>query len=233
MRRSSIAYYPLLFPSPFAYTNNTSTAPSKHTSTSSKAVSRMVFQKFTIPLILTLYYVLLAHASSFSRRQTCIVNSTVYTSFEEPLILEVQNKSYPPNLHNRAIYYTSLGNGATGPVKYTMNVHSNGRPPPTFSLHGQLLHIQQFQVNIRPSEYNGLEEVYFSSTPWFTEPGVLWSGYPGCNPNTDAVELELRPDGNRRFCAKPYGSDWGFYVQSGCKSHRSLPPTSCSFNCGS
>lgn len=185
----------------------------------------MGFQKLTIPLILTLYYVLLASAASFSRRQTCIANSTVYASFEEPLILVVQNKSYPPNLNNRPIYYTPLGNGTTGPVEYTMSLyHHNSILPPTFRLNAQLLQIQQFQVNIRPSEYNGLEEVYFSNTPWFTEPGVLWGGYPGCNPNTNAVELELRPDGNRRFCAKPYGSDWGFYVQSGCKSHHSLPP---------
>ncbi|PUU83261.1 hypothetical protein B9Z19DRAFT_1039756 [Tuber borchii] len=181
----------------------------------------MGFQKLTAPLILTLYYVLLASAASLSRRQTCIVNPILYTSFEETLTLSVQNKSHP--LHNRAIYYTSLGDETTGPVEHAMTVYrSSSLPPAAFRLTSQKLYHsppqgvpEQIPVYTRPSEYNGLEEVYFPAVVPIAEPTVLWGGYPGCDPDTNAVQLELGPDGNRKVCAKPNGIDWRIYVQSG------------------
>ena len=183
----------------------------------------MVFQKLTIPFILTLYYALLAGAASFSRRQTCIVNPILYTSFEETLFLYVQNKSYP--LHNHEIGYMSLGNETTGPIEHAMKVYP-GIPivPVPFRLTSQKLYYAPSQdvpepipVYTRPSGYNGLEEVYFPATLPKVEPTVLWGGYPGCDPDTNAVQLELGPDGNRRVCVKDSGGEWRIYLQSGCK----------------
>jgi len=198
----------------------------------------MVFKKLSIPLILTLYYALLASAASVSRRQTCNVNPIRYISFEEALTLSVQNKSHW--LHNRAIDYTPLGDETTGPVEHAMTIYRGSPlPPAAFNLTSQKLYYappqgvpEQIPVYTRPSEYNGLEEVYFPATLPNVEPTVLWGGYPGCDQNTNAVQLELGPDGNRRVCAKGSGVEWRIYVQSGCKlSPRS--PASCSFNCGS
>ena len=229
VQRSSIAYYLPLFPGLLAYKDNTSTTSSDYTGVSTKTATSMVLQKLTIPLTLTLYYALLASAASLSRRQTCIVNPILYTSFEETLTLSVQNKSYP--LHNRAIYYTSLGDETTGPVEHAMTVYrSSPLPPAAFRLTSQKLYHsppqgvpEQIPVYTRPSEYNGLEEVYFPATLPDVEPTVLWGGYPGCDPDTNAAQLELGPDGNRRVCAKPNGIDWRIYVQSGCKLSPSLP----------
>lgn len=181
----------------------------------------MGFQLLTIPLILTCYYTLLASATSLPRRQTCIVNPILYTSFEETLTLSVQKKSHP--LHNRAIYYTSLGDSTTGPVEHAMTVYrSSPLPPDAFRLTSQKLYHappqgipEQIPVYTRPSGYNDLEEVYFPATLPSVEPTVLWGGYPGCDPDTNAAQLELGPEGNRRVCAKPSGVDWRIYVQSG------------------
>ena len=184
----------------------------------------MVFQKLTIPFIITLYYALLASAASFSRRQTCIVNPILYTSFEETLTFSVQNKSYP--LHNKAIGYTSLGGETTGPVEHVMTVYRASPPfvPDTFRLTSQKLYHaslqgvpEQIPVYTRPSEYSGLDEVYFPATLPNVEPTVLWGGYPGCDPDTNAVQLELGPDGNRRVCVKDSGGEWRVYLQTGCK----------------
>ena len=186
----------------------------------------MGFQKLTIPLILALYYTLLASAAALSRRQTCITNPILYISFEETLTLSVQNKSHP--LHRRGIYYTSLGDG-TGPSEHAMTVYRNTPLPPSdFRLTEQKLYPvppqgipEQIPVYTRPSQYNGLEEVYFPATLPSVEPTVRWGGYQGCDPDTGAVQLELGPDGgNRKVCAKPNGPDWRIYLQSGCK----LPP---------
>jgi len=191
----------------------------------------MGFQKLTIPLILALYYALLASAAAFSRRQICITNPILYISFEETLTLSVQNKSHP--LHNRAIYYTSLGDETTGPVEHAMTVYrSSPLPPAAFRLTSQKLYHsptqgipEQIPVYTRSSEYNGLEEVYFPATLPSVEPTVRWGGYPGCDPDTpNTVQLELGPDGgNRKVCAKPNGPDWRIYLQSGCKLSP-LPP---------
>jgi len=184
----------------------------------------MGFQELTIPLILALYCALLASAAPFSRRQTCITNPILYISFEETLTLSVQHKSHP--LHNRAIYYTSLGDETTGPVEHAMTVYqSSPLPPVAFRLTSQKLYHsppqgipEQIPVYTKPSEYNGLEEVYFPATLPSVAPTVRWGGYPWCDPDTGAVQLELGPDGeNRKVCAKPNGPDWGIYLQSGCK----------------
>ncbi|CUS12213.1 unnamed protein product [Tuber aestivum] len=180
----------------------------------------MAFQKLTIPIILTLYYTLLASAS-LPRRQSCIVNPILYTTFEETLTLSVQNKSFP--LHNRAIYHTALGDETTGPVEHAMTVYgSSPLPPAAYHLTSQKLYHappvgvpEQIPVYTRPSAYTGLEEVYFPATPPSVEPTVLWGGYPGCDPDTNAPQLELGPDGNRRVCAKPDGNDWRIYLQTG------------------
>ncbi|CAZ81521.1 unnamed protein product [Tuber melanosporum] len=181
----------------------------------------MAFQKLAIPLILTLYCALLASASSLRRRQNCIVNPILYTSFDETLTLSVQNKSHP--LHNRAIYYTPLGDSTTGPVEHALTVYrSSPLPPAAFRLTSQKLYHapplgvpEQIPVYTRPSGYSGLDEVYFPATLPSEEPKVLWSGYPGCDPDTNAPQLELGPDGNMKVCAKPQGDDWRIYVQSG------------------
>ena len=189
----------------------------------------MVFKKLTIPLILTLYYALQVSAASFSRRQTCNVNPIRYISFEETLFLYVQNKSYP--LHNKAIYYT-LEDETTGPVEHKMIVFPGIPilPPSPLRLTSQKLYLAQpkgvpekIPVYTRPSEYNGLEEVYFPATLPNVEPTVLWSGYPGCDPDTNAAQLELGPDGNRKVCAKDSGGKWRIYLQTGCKLSPSLP----------
>jgi len=184
----------------------------------------MVFKKLSIPLILTLYYALLASAASVSRRQTCIVNPILYTSFEETLTLSVQNKSHP--LHNHEIGYRGLGDNPTGPAEHAMIVYPATPPfiPDIFRLTSQKLYYarsqgvpEQIPVYTRPSKYNGLEEVYFPATLPNVEPTVLWHGYPGCDPDTNAVQLELGPDGNRRVCVKGSGVEWRIYLQSGCK----------------
>jgi len=189
----------------------------------------MVFQRFSIPLILTLYYALLASAASVSRRQTCIVNPILYTSFEETLILYIQNKSHP--LHDHEIGYMGLGGKTTGPVEHAMIVYP-GIPfhSDTFRLTSQKLYSaqpqgvpEQIPVYTRPSEYNGLEEVYFPATLPNVKPTVLWGGYPGCNPDTNTVQLELGPDGGRKVCVKDNGVEWRIYLQSGCKLSSSLP----------
>ncbi|RPA95462.1 hypothetical protein L873DRAFT_1829811 [Choiromyces venosus 120613-1] len=181
----------------------------------------MAFQKLTIPLLLTLCYTLLASAASLTRRQHCIVNPILYVSFDETLTLSVQNKSHP--LHNRAIYYTPLGDPTSGPVEHALTVYRGSPlPPAAFRLTLQKLYHapplgvpEQIPAYTRPSGYNGLEEVYFPAAPRSSSPTVLWSGYQGCDPDTNAVQLELGPGGNRKVCAKPQGADWRIYVQSG------------------
>jgi len=190
----------------------------------------MGFQELTIPLILALYYALLASAAPFSRRQICITNPILYTSFEETLTLSVQNKSHP--LHNRAIYYTSRGDETTGPVEHAMTIYrSSPLPPAAFRLTSQKLY------HPRPKEYPSRSRFIPNranitalrrpiSRPHCRVLSRLFGGAGILGVTGILVPSSWSWDltgGDRKVCAKPNGPDWRIYLQSGCKLSPLLP----------
>lgn len=176
----------------------------------------MAASKFSLSLILAFLAVAvtLVTGSPLSRRQTgtCIVPLIIFTSFNEPFSLTVQNKTHP-EVHNLPVSYVSENANPGGPVEHFLALGKYGDSTISkFRLTDQRLYPapevgipEQIPAYTRDSKFKDLVEIYFPAALPPQVPTTLWNGFYGCSEDTGTGQLELGAGGFAGLCAKKDG----------------------------